>query len=541
MNAGPAPAVAAGRPPAPTTGRTLARAGLIVTGAFLASRVLGYVRVALITAIFGASAPLDTFYAAFRIPDLIFQLVAAGALSSSLIPIVAGLLATEQEQRAWRVVSTVTNLMLGLLLVLSVGFALAAPVVVPLITPGFDAVQTARTVELTRIMLWSPVLLSMGALATSLLNAQGRFAASALAPLAYNVAICVAAVLLVPAFGVVGLAFGVVLGSTFHFLVQLPQVLRGGFRYEPEIGLDDVEARHALTLLAPRALGLGVSQLTFVVSTTLASGLQAGSITAFNYAFTLLQVPIGVIGVPLGVVLFPSLARELALGSHDQFVALLTRAVRLLLFVMLPITGLAVVLRRQVVAILAFGQFGPDAVDLTANTLLFFLIGLAAHALIAVVARAFYAQQDTRTPVGAAILAVAINVPLAIVLVGPLGTGGLALAIAIGAWAEAALLLAILGRRVAGFTFGPIARVTLEAGLGAIVASVAALATVYGIDALVGHVPGRLVLVLEASIATIVGGGLFVAVAVALRIPELAAIVGLMVELVHRPRRASRP
>src|SRR5204862_2080463 len=167
-----------------------------------------------------------------------------------------------------------------------------------------------------------------------------------------------------PAFGVAGLALGVVLGSTLHLLVQLPQLLRTGFRYEPEVDLHDPDARKALALLAPRALGLGVSQLTFVVSTTLASGLEPGSISAFNIAFTLLQVPVGVIGVPLGVVVFPSLARELATGAVVEFAALLTRALRLLLFVMLPVTGLAIVLRTQIVALLAFGRFDAHAVDL---------------------------------------------------------------------------------------------------------------------------------------------------------------------------------
>ena len=522
-----------------TSSRMLARAGLIVTGAFLASRVLGYARVALITAVFGVSGELDTFYAAFRIPDLIFQLVAAGALSSSLIPIVAGLLATDQDKRAWRVVSTVTNLMLIGLLVLSVVFAVAAPAIIPIITPGFDVVQTARTVELTRIMLWSPVLLAMGALATSVLNAQGRFAASAFAPLGYNLAICFGAVALAPAFGVGGLALGVVAGSALHLAIQLPQLLRLGYRYEPEIHTADPEARKALALLAPRAIGLGVSQLTFVVSTTLASGLEPGSITAFNYAFTLLQVPIGVIGVPLGIVVFPALARELAVGAVDQFVTLLVRALRLLLFVMLPVTGLAIVLRRQVVAILAFGKFDAHAVDLTASTLLFFLLGLGAHALIAVLARAFYAQQDTRTPVAAAIVAVAVNVPLAIVLVGPLGTAGLALAIAVGAWAEAVLLVGLLRRRVPELSLAPVVRVTLEAGLASLVASAVALAVVYVLDGVIGPAPGRLVLLAQAVIATVAGGAAFVAIGLALRIPELPATLGLMVELVRRRRSPS--
>ncbi len=520
-----------------STGRALVRAGLLVTVVFFVSRLLGWLRLILIGAAFGASADLDTFFAAFRIPDLIFQLVAAGALSSALIPIVASLLATHEEERAWRVISTVVNLMMGALLVLSVALAVLAPIVVPAITPGFDVVRTAKTVELTRIMLLSPVLLALGAVATSTLNAQGRFAASAVAPLVYNIAICFGAVVLAPFMGVRGLALAVVLGSAGHLAVQLPQLLRGGFRYEPVVALSDTQARQALILLAPRAIGLGVSQLTFVATTTLASGLEPGSISAFNIAFTLLQIPIGVIGVPLGVVILPSLARELATGGVERYVTLVTRSLRLLLFVMLPITGLLAVLRRQTVSIL-FPGFDARMVELTSYALLFFLIGLAAHSLIAVLARAFYARQDTRTPVAAAILAVVVNVTLAIVLVGSLGVGGLALAIAIGAWCEAIALIVVLRRRLPRLDLGSLVRVFLEAALGTLIASSVALAVVYVLDGWIGPHPAWLLLVTQTALAVLAGGGAFLAVAFALRIPELPSIVGMMVDLVRRRRGA---
>ena len=524
------------RSPLPdSTGRALAKAGLLVTAIFFVSRLLGWLRLVLIGAVVGSNTQLDTFFAAFRIPDLIFQLVAAGALSSALIPIVAGLLATDEEARAWRVVSTVINLMMGALLVLSVALAVLAPAVVPLITPGFDVVEKARTVELTRIMLLSPLLLALGSVATSILNAQGRFGASAVAPLVYNLAISFGAVVLAPFMGVRGLALAVVLGSAGHLAVQLPQVLGGGFRYEPLVALRDPKARQALVLLAPRALGLGVSQLTFLVTTTLASGLEAGSISAFTFAFTLLQIPIGVIGVPLGVVIFPSMARELATGGEERYVTLVTRSLRLLLFVMLPITALAAVLRRQAVSIL-FPAFDARLVDLTSTALLFFLVGLAAHALIAVLARAFYAQQDTRTPVAAAILAVVVNVSLAVVLVGPLGIGGLALAIALGAWVETIALVAILKRKQPRLLLAPLVRVVLEAGLASLIAGAVALGVVYGVDGWVGRHPGWLLLVVQAGVAALVGGLVFLVVAFALRIPELPSIVGLMVDLIRRRR-----
>ena len=520
------------------THRALAQAGLVVSGAFLISRILGWIRVAIIAITIGAGPELDAFFAAFRLPDLIFQLVAAGALSSALIPIVAGLLTTEDHQRAWRVVSTVTNLMLAALVLLAATVFLAAPAIVPAITPGFDAALAARTADLTRIMLLGPIFLALGSVATSLLNAQGRFAAAAMAPIVYNLAIIGAALLLTPSLGVTGLAIGVVAGSIGHLLVQLPAVLRLGFRYTGLIDLADPQARKALALMAPRAIGLGATQITFVVVTSLAS-TQEGAISAFNIAFTLLQIPIGVIGVPLGVVVFPALSREAALGRAEEFAALLSRAVRLLLFVMLPITGIGIVLRREVTELLfGYGKFDAAAIDLTAATLFTFMFGLAAHALIAVLARAFYARQDTRTPVAAGIIAVVVNTTLSVALVGRFGLPGIGLAIAIGAWLEMAILLVLLRRRLPDLSLGPIFLVGIRSLVASVVAAAVAFALRGGL-ALVGDAqPSTIELLVRVVLVGGVGLGVYAVLAAALRIPELPSIVGVMADLLRRPRQA---
>lgn len=537
-DAGPGGPTGSSDTAAATSRRSLARAGLIVSAAFLVSRVLGWVRLLVIGNAF-AAPELDAFFAAFRLPDLIFQLVAAGALSSAVIPIVAGLLATDEQARAWRLVSTVANLMLTALAVLAAIIALLAPAIVPAITPGFDAEQSARTIELTRIMVLSPILLALGSLATSVLNAHGRFAAAAVAPIVYNLAIIGGALVLAPSMGVAGLAVGVVAGSALHLLVQLPALRAVGFRYLRRIELGDPDARQALVLMAPRALGLGVTQITFVVTTSLASELGSGAITAFNIAFTLLQIPIGVIGVPLGVVVLPSLSREVAVGRTDEFVGLVSRALRLLLVVMLPIAGLAAVLRVEIVTLLfGFGRFDRELIELTAITLLAFVVGLAAHALIAVLARAFYARQDTRTPVAAAILAVVVNTTLAIALVGPLRLPGLALAIAIGAWSEALVLTLLLKRSVPELAVRPIlstaARVLVATGL----ATLAALGMNGGLTLVLGPDPSLVALLVRMALTSVVWLVLSLALAAALRIGEVGSIVGIMADQIRRPRRA---
>jgi putative peptidoglycan lipid II flippase len=522
-----------------TTSQALVRAGLIVSVAFFVSRILGWFRVVVFGVLFGAGPELDAFYAAFRLPDLMFQLVAAGALSSAVDPIVAGLVATEEHARAWRVISTIANLMLGALVVIGAIVFLFAPLIVPLLTPGFDDAQLARTVELTRIMVLSPIFLALGSLATSVLNANGRFAAAAVAPIVYNLAIIGGAIILAPSFGVAGLAFAVVGGSIGHLLVQLPAVRRLGYGWVRRIDLADPAARQTLALMAPRALGLGVTQITFVVVTSLASLIGDGAITAFNVAFTLLQIPVGVIGVPLGVVVLPSLSREAAVGRTDEFVALVSRALRLLLYVMLPITGLVAVLRTELVTILfGYGRFGAEAIELTSITLLAFLGGLAAHALIAVLARAFYARQDTRTPVTAAIVAVAVNTALAVLLSGPLGLPGLALAIAIGAWVEAAMLTTLLKLRVPELPLAPV----VGLGLRALLASVAATAVAFGLGGgltmVMGEDPSRLAILVRVVVVGTVWLVTYLGLSAVLRITELGSIVGLMADLLKRPRRA---
>ena len=526
--------------------RTLARAGLIVSSAFLVSRMLGWVRLVVMANALppDTSNDLGAFFAAFRLPDLMFQLVAAGALSSALIPVVSSVIATDTHERAWRIVSTVTNLMLIGLAVLGVIVFFGADTIVPAFTAGFDPDTMDLTIQLTRIMVLGPIFLALGAVATSVLNAQGRFAAAALAPSVYNVAIIAATLALAPSMGAVGLAIGVVAGSLGHLLVQLPPLRRLGFRYQPIIDLKDAAARQALVLMAPRAIGLGATQITFLVMTGLAAGAGGPTaVTAFTIAFTLLQIPVGVIGVPLAVVLFPSLSREVAIGNHREFVGLLTRALRFLTFVMLPIAVLTAILAVEGVALL-FRRFDQAAIELTAVTLQAFLVGLVAHALIAVLARAFYALQDTRTPVAVAIMAVVINTTLAIQLVEPYGLPGMALAIALAAWLEAGVLAVLLRRRVGRLGFAAVAWLGVRTALATAIAGVVAVFVHDTVGARLAPDPsagGSADLLGLIGVIVIVAAaytGVFVVASLALRIEELRSIVGIMVDALRRPRRS---
>jgi putative peptidoglycan lipid II flippase len=291
--------------------------------------------------------------------------------------------------------------------------------------------------------------------------------------------------------------------------------------------------------MAPRAIGLGVTQITFIVLTSLASLLGNGAVADFNFAFLLLQIPLGIIGVPLGIVVLPSLSREAAVGREAAFAGLLTRALRLLIYVMVPIAVLTAVVRGPVVEILfGGGKIPASDLDLIALTLVGFLVGLTAHAMIAVLARAFYARQDTVTPVVAAVVAVGVNCTLAIVLAGPLGLFGIALAIAIAAWIEALALLAILYRRLPHFELSGLGRVGIESIVGSAIAGAVAVGALGVVGDALGVEPGRLVLIVEVGVVSVVFGLVYAGLSLALRIPELPSIVGVMADVIRRPIRS---
>ena len=510
----------------PSVARVLANASLILTVAALASRLLGWIRLLVIGSQFGASEDLDAYFAAFRIPDAIFQLVVAGALSAALIPVFSSYRAREDEREAWRLASSVINLVLVALAVFSLVMAILAPWVVPIIAPGFDPATTELTVRLTRVMLLSPVFIGMGAVVSGLLNTYGRFGVPAVAPLVYNLAIILAAVVLAPTLGVGGLAIGVVAGSILHLGIQLPQLRGVGRQYDLTIGLGHPGVRQVARLMGPRLLGLAAGQLNFIVSTVLASNLGVGAVTAYNYAFQLSQIPVGVLGVSVAVAVFPTFSRDAALGNIAEIRRQLSTSLRILIFLAAPLTATLIVLARPIAAVFfQYGLFSSAAAERTAGALVFFSIGLAGHIVVHVLTRAFYAMQDTRVPVLWAIVAVAINVPLMAILSGPMGIEGLALALSISASLEVIGLAWALRRRIDSIDEGTILRSAIRSALAAVVAGAVMLAGLAAAQTwfgtLLANGAGRVLVLLVLAAA---GTGVYLLVALVLRSEELGQV-----------------
>jgi putative peptidoglycan lipid II flippase len=510
----------------------LARAGLIVTIAFLASRILGWLRVVVLSNQFTAGAELDAYFAAFRIPDLMFELVAAGAISSALIPVLSGLLTDGQQERAWRVASTVLNLMLAVLAVLAVLLFIFAPDIVPLLVPGFDQPTTQLTIELTRVMLVAPIFLASGAIVTAILQTQDRFGAAALAPVMYNLSIILGALLLAAPLGIMGVAVGVVVGAMLSLLVQLP-ALRGRFHYSLSTDVSDPAARQSFWLMLPRAIGMGANQITFLVNTALASTVAVGAVVSYTVAFSVLQIPLGVIGLPLGIVLLPSMSRALAGGHEREFGDMVVSAMRLLLWLMLFIASVGLVSRNEVVELLFGWGFDEAALTATAAALGVFLLGLPAHSLNVILARAFYSGKDTVTPVTVAIASVGVNVVVSIATVDRLGISGLALGIAVGAWFEAITLSLLLRRRHAAVHLRPVLDGGARSLLGAVVAALLA-GGVLALDVAPVGMPVFVGLLLELMLAGGVGLAGYLLYSLAVRLPELPRTIGLLRSALHR-------
>ncbi len=506
-----------------SVGRVLVTASLILTAAALASRILGWFRLLVIGSQFGTSQELDAYFAAFRIPDAIFQLVVAGALSAALIPVFSSYRARSDETEAWKLASSVINLVLIALVVLSGLMALFAPIFVPLIAPGFNGPTTELTIRLTQIMLISPVLIGMGAVVSGILNSYQQFTIPSLAPLAYNIVIIGAAVFLAPIMGIEGVAIGVVIGSAAHLAIQLPSLARVGHRYELSINLDHPGVRKVARLMGPRFFGLAAGQLNFLVSTILASGLVAGSLSVYNYAFQLSQLPVGIIGVSVAIALFPTMSQDAAMGRIGEIRRQVAGAVRVLIFVAAPLMAVMIVLREPVTSVFyQYGDFSRADAERTASALAWFAVGLIGHIVVHVLARAFYAMQDTRTPVTWAIVAVGVNVPLMILLVGPMGVEGLALALSISAVIEVIGLLWSLRTRLEGIEGRSILWSLVRALLAAAVAGLVMAGGLALFDAVIPEVMddplGRLVALLVLSA---IGAVAFVLVAAVLRSPEL--------------------
>jgi putative peptidoglycan lipid II flippase len=435
------------------TTTTLAAAASIVALGFLGSRLLGLLRTVAIAHQYGTSPNLDAYFVAFRLPDLIFQLLAGATLGSAFIPTFARVLNRRGEEEAWRLTSSVLNLVFLATLVFAVLGLLFAPVLVPLTAPGLgdETGQSAElrdlAIDLTRIMMISPILFAVSGMLMGILNARHHFLAPAFAPMFYNLAIIVGALI---SDDVKVLAFAVVIGALLHLVVQVPALRLVGMVWQSIADWRDAAVREVGRLMGPRVLGLGAYQLNFIIATFFASTVGSGAISAVNYGWLLVMTPIGLFGMAISTAVFPRLAEQAAREDGDLRETL-SRALRLILYLTIPASVGLIVLAKPVTSfLLRSGAFDADSADLVVTVLVFYSIGLFAHSGIEILSRGFYALSDTRTPVAFAIISMAVNLVLSLALVWHFGIGGLAFALSAATIVEFVLLVRTLDRRLHG-------------------------------------------------------------------------------------------
>jgi putative peptidoglycan lipid II flippase len=405
--------------------KTIASAAIIIGATSLLSRLLGILRDRVLAGEFGAGPDLDMYYAAFRFPDLLFNLIIIGAISAGFIPVFTSYL--KNEKKAWELVNNVLNILLVVLVLISVVLIALAPWITKLVAPGFSHQQLAVTANLTRIMFLSPIFLGISAILGSVLQTHKRFFINSIAPILYNVGIIIGALFFVPALGIFGLAWGVVLGAFLHMAIQVPSIFYLGYHYQPILNITDKGFLQILKIMVPRIMGIVTSQLNFFVITIIGSTLTAGSITIFNLANNLQSFPLGIFAVSFAVAAFPTLA--LSVGNKKDFIKIISSTLRQILFFIIPMSALLIVLRAQIVRIvLGSGRFNWEDTVLTLQTLSLFAISLFAQAAILLLVRAFYALHDSKTPFFIGLFSNFSNIILSFMLTEQLGVAGLALA-----------------------------------------------------------------------------------------------------------------
>lgn len=433
-------------------------AAVLVAASSLASRFLGIFRDRILAGEFGAGDMLDIYYAAFRVPDLIFNLLVLGALSAGFVPILIGLIKDfecrlghncPKNREAWQLVNNIVNIF-GVLLIILTGLGIIfAPWLTKLIVPGFSGEKFTLTVSLTRIMFLSPLFLGISSVLGGVLQSFKRFFAYSLAPVFYNVGIIIGALYFVPLFGVYGLGWGVVFGAFMHMLVQMPTVFLLGFRYRPVFNFRDKNFLKISSMMIPRTMSLAISQINLVVITIIASTLASGSLAIFNFANNLQSFPIGIFGISFAVAAFPALSA--AAFDRKKLIDSISTTIRQILFFIVPSTVLFLTLRAQIIRVVfGTGQFNWENTHLTIDTLGYFTISLFAQACLPLLVRVFYARHDSKTPFVIGLVSVLLNVGLSwwlpkvvickniytaagevINQCAPMGIGGLALAFSI--------------------------------------------------------------------------------------------------------------
>jgi len=518
--------------PTSSANRQIARSAGTVMAAFVISQLVGLVAKSLIGSAFGTSLQSEAFFAANRFSEILFNLVAGGALASAFVPTFTGFLSRGDRRGAWQLASGVANLVTVVLILIGILAAVFAPQVVRyLLAPGLAArgpEAEALTVALLRIQLSSAVIFGLSGLLMGILNAHQNFLLPALAPAMYQVGLILGVKVLAPHMGIYGLGWGVVIGAGLHLLVQLPSAQRLPQRnFRLELGLENPAVREVVRLMGPRLLGVAVVQLNFLLNTYLASLQPQGSLTGINLAFPLMLMPQAAIAQSAAIAALPTFSAQAARGRLDEMRGSLAATLRGILLLAIPASVGLVLLRRPLVALIyQRSAFTAESTELVAWALLWYAVGLIGHSVVEIVSRAFYALHDTKTPVKIGVAAMTLNLVFSLAFsalftrIGWMPHGGLALANSLATFLEMVGLLVLMRPHLGGLEG---TRIWKAAGQASLAAAVMGFALAGWLEFSAGWSSTWITL---GGIAA--GGLVYGLVAMLLRVEELRVVLRLL-------------
>src|SRR3989339_2183570 len=430
--------------------KTIIGAATIVGVFSFASRVFGLIRDRILAGAFGAGDTLDVYYAAFKIPDVGFQLIVVGALSASFIPLfLSHYHKPLGKARAWEFTNNALHLIGGMTILLSIGLVLFAEPLAALVAPGFHEAKQLRVADFMRVMFLGQILLAISMIYGSVLQSLKKFLLFSLAPIFYNIGIIVGALLLVDVFGVIGLAWGVVLGAFLHLVVQMFGVWESGYRYRWTFRPRAEDMREMIRLMGPRTVGLAINQLMLLLLTVIASTFVVGSLTVFQFAYNIEFFPVGIIGVSFAIAVFPTLSEMAGRNDMQGLIETIVSTTRQLLYLLVPMMLLFLIFRAQIVrVVVGAGAFDWAATIATADTLAFFALTFIPQSMIFVLARAFYALHDTLTPLLSGIVSTVFGIIIAVSLSKTWGVAGLAAGFSVASLINALLLWIFLRQKL---------------------------------------------------------------------------------------------
>lgn len=511
--------------------------------ATLISRVLGLIRDMVKAYLFGTSIAADAFTVAFRIPSMLRQLLGEGALSAAFVPTYTEYLTTRTPRESWQLLNVVFSLLAGLLLVIvGVGIFLS-PQIVQLMVAGFEQIpgKLTLTISLTRILFPYIFFVSLAALVMGILNSHRQFFIPALAPVMLNLSLIISAFTFCPLFGetpekqIFGFAIGALIGGLGQLAIQLPPLIRLGFRFRPSFNWRHPGLIRILKLMAPGLFGIAIYEINLLADTFLASLLPTGSVASLEYGNRLVQLPLGAFATAIGTAILPSLSVHAAQENTQKLKETFSHALRLILLILIPATiGLIILADPIIRLLLQRGVFNiTRSLPMTVGALTFYALGLCSYGMIKGVVPVFYAMKDTKTPVKVAAVAMTSNIVLNLILMQILELRGLALATALSATLNVSLLLFILRRRIGTFDELKILRsalkTTLATGImgGVCWLSLSTCLHFWGTGVLWARV-------LNLFIPLILSIGVFFGFARLLRHSELDEIVGILVRRFKR-------